>query len=95
MYLRRRLGLVYGLLIAKALQVIPPHFAPENLADTGLAASLTLFISLALLVTWAFYFDKEAVRRMGFVYAERLFECLSSVPSAAPRKRASKPAIKN
>jgi hypothetical protein len=88
-------GVVYGLLIAKALQVIPPHFAPVNLVDPGLAAGLTLLISLALFVAWAFYFDKEAVRRMGFVYAERLFECLSSLPSAAPRKRASKPAAKS
>ena len=85
-------GIVYGLLIAKVLQVTPPHFAPVNLADPGLAAGLTLLISLALLAAWLFYFDKEAVRRMGFVYAERLFECLSSLPSAAPRKRASKPA---
>lgn len=85
-------GVVYGLLIAKILQVIPLRFAPVNLADPGLAAGLTLLISLALLVAWLFYFDKEAVRRMGFVYAERLFECLPSLPSAAPRKRASKPA---
>lgn len=85
-------GIVYGLLIAKVLQVTPPHFAPVNLVDPSLAAGLTLLTSLALLVAWLFYFDKEAVRRMGFVYAERLFECLSSLPSAAPRKRASKPA---
>lgn len=85
-------GVVYGLLIAKILQVIPPRFAPVNLADPGLAAGLALLTSLALLVAWLFYFDKEAIRRMGFVYAERLFECLPSLPSAAPQKRASKPA---
>lgn len=84
-------GIVYGLLIAKVLQVTPPNFVPLNLADPGLAAGLTLLISLALLAAWLFYFDKEAVRRMGFVYAERLFECLPSLPST-PRKRAAKPA---
>lgn len=83
-------GIAYGLLIAKVLQVTSPHFVPVNLADPGLAAGLTLLISLALLVAWLFYFDSEAVRRMGFVYAERLFECLSSLPSVTPRKRASK-----
>ena len=85
------LGIVYGLLIAKILQVVPPHFNLEHLADPGLAAGLTLLISLALLAAWLLYFDQGAVRRMGFVYAERLFECLPSLPSSAPRKRASKP----
>ena len=86
-----RLGIVYGLLIAKILQVVPPHFDPVHLADPGLAAGLTLLISLALLAAWLLYFEQGAVRRMGFVYAERLFECLPSLPSSAPRKRASKP----
>lgn len=86
------LGVLYGLLIAKILQVTPPHFYPENIADPGLAAGLTLLISIALLATWLLYFDQGAVRRMGFVYAERLFECLPSLPSSAPRKKAPKSA---
>lgn len=73
------LGIVYGLLIAKALQAAPPHFDPVRLADPGLAAGLTLIISVALLAGWLLYFEQEAVRRMGFVYAERLFECLPSL----------------
>lgn len=85
------LGVLYGLLIAKVLQVTPPRFDPVHLADLGLAAGLTLLISLALLAAWLLYFDQGAVRRMGFVYAERLFECLPSLPSSAPRKRAPKP----
>ena len=85
------LGILYGLLIAKILQVAPPHFDPVHFADPGLAAGLTLLISLALLAAWLLYFDQSAVRRMGFVYAERLFECLPSLPSSAPRKRAPKP----
>lgn len=84
------LGGIYGLLISKVLQVTPPHFFPENIADPGLAAGLTLLISIALLATWLLYFDQGAVRRMGFVYAERLFECLPSLPSSAPRKKAQK-----
>ena len=84
------LGIIYGLLIAKILQVAPPHFDPMQLADPGLAAGMTLLISLVLLTAWLLYFDESAVRRMGFVYAERLFECLSSLPSSATRKRASK-----
>lgn len=85
------LGVLYGLLIAKVLQVAPPHFDPLHFADPGLAAGLSLVVSLALLAAWLLYFDHEAVRRMGFVYAERLFECLPVLPSSAPRKKAPKP----
>lgn len=85
------LGIIYGLLIAKVLQVVPPHFDPMHFADPGLAAGLTLLISLALLVAWLLYFDQGAVRRLGFVYAERLFECLPSLSSSAPRKKPAKP----
>ena len=71
----------------KGLRVAPPHFNPMNFADPGLAAGLTLLISLALLAAWLLYFDQDSVRRMGFVYAERLFECLPSLSSSAPRKK--------
>lgn len=80
------LGIVYGLVIAKVLQVVPPHFVPASLADPGLAAGLTLLISSSLLAGWLLYFDQNAVKRMGFVYAERLFECLPILPSSTPRK---------
>lgn len=76
------LGIVYGLLIAEILQLTPPHFVPAHLANPGLATGLTLLISIALLAAWLFYFDQSAVKRMGFVYAERLFECLPSLPSS-------------
>ena len=85
------LGILYGLLIAKVLHVAPPHFEPAHLADPGLAAGMTLLVSLALLAAWLLYFDQGAVRRMGFVYAERLFECLPSLPSSTPRKKPTKP----
>lgn len=85
------LGIAYGLVIAKVLQVIPPHFVPAHLAEPGLAADLTLLTSMALLAGWLLYFDKSAVRRMGFVYAERLFECLPILPSSAPLEWVSTP----
>jgi len=83
-------GLGYGLVIAKAIQLAPLTLALANLVDPGLPAALTLIVSGALLAAWMFYFDADAVRRLGFAYAERLFECLSSLPSAAPRKRTTK-----
>lgn len=84
-------GLVYGCLIAGVLRVKPPEVDLIHLADPGLAAGLTLLISSALLMAWLFYFDSAAVKRMGIAYAERLFECLPSLPT--PRSR--KPALKS
>jgi peptidoglycan/LPS O-acetylase OafA/YrhL len=81
------LGLLYGLLIAKVVQLDPPAFTPANMADPGLAASLTLLVSVAMLAAWLFYFNADAVRRVGFTYAERLFEALAAM--ATPRKRAA------
>lgn len=80
-------GIIYGLLIARVLQVTPPHFNPLQLADPGLAAGLTLLISLALLAAWIFYFNEDSVKHMGFTYAERLFECLPSLSSPPPSKK--------
>jgi hypothetical protein len=84
------LGMLYGLAFAGVVQVNVPYVAPANLLNPGLAAGLSLLVSISLLAAWLFYFDKAAVRRIGFAYAERLFELLPSLPSAAPRKRAVK-----
>jgi len=85
-------GIFYGLLISKALRVAPFEFAPVHLLDPGLPAALTLGISIALLLAWVAYFNADTVRRIGFVYAERLFECLVNLPSAGRGKpRAARP----
>ena len=73
------------------VQIRPLYFAPANLLSHGLAACLSLLVSVSLLAAWLFYFDKASVRRIGFAYAERLFELLPSLTSAAPGKRATKP----
>jgi hypothetical protein len=80
-------GLVYGLVIAGVLQLKPLGATLANLGDPGLAGGLTLLVSLAMLLAWCFYFDEDKVRRIGFAYAERLFEHLPSL-SGAPKARA-------
>lgn len=73
------LGLAYGLVISQALFLSPFRFEPTALASPGLAGALTIAISLFLLLSWLFYFNEDRVRSIGFVYAERLFERLSSM----------------
>lgn len=84
------LGAAHGLVLAEVLQPTLPYMDIANLFTPGLAAGLTLLISLALLASWLFYFTQAAVWRIGCVYAERLFEQLSSVRSTI-RKSTSGP----
>lgn len=79
-------GIFYGLLISKALRADPFEFAPIHLLDPGLPAALTLGISIALLLAWIAYFNADTVRRIGFTYAERLFECLVKLPATGRGK---------
>ncbi|MBS0292557.1 MAG: hypothetical protein JSS01_08570, partial [Proteobacteria bacterium] len=82
------LGLFYGLVLAGVVGLDPLAVNLVSLAQPGLAAAMTLVISVALLASWLFYFEADAVQRVGFAYAERLFECLPSLPSVAKRKKA-------
>ncbi|HDR2471652.1 hypothetical protein ABG794_06150 [Enterobacter soli] len=81
------LGIVYGLIIAKVLTIIPPHFEIIHFANPGLAASMTLLISFILLTSWVFYFNEDSIKRIGFSYAERLFESLLSLRGVSSKRK--------
>lgn len=83
-------GFTYGILLSKTIAFKPIQMFPERMADPGLPAGLTLACSLLLLWAWCFYFKKSMVRRIGFAYAERLYEQLGALTT--PRtKSAAKP----
>lgn len=73
-------GIIYGLALAGAVKVDPLSFNIHGLLPPGLSGGLTLLVSLALLTAWLGYFNRNQVRAMGNVYAERLFEKLASLP---------------
>lgn len=81
------IGLLYSLFTGKVLSLNPPYAALADLSGFGLAPGLSLLVSLSLLAAWLFYFNEDAVRRVGFAYAERLFECLPKVKAPASSKR--------
>lgn len=85
------IGLTYGSIIGKFLLLTPPHVDAKALADPGLASGLTMLISISLLVAWLFYFNKTAVRHIGFAYAERLFERLTTLKTTATTRKAKAP----
>lgn len=76
------IGIIWALLLGRVLRFDEPYFVAANLLRPGLAYGLTLSLSVILLSAWVFYFNRDAVKRVGFAYAERLFECLHSLPSA-------------
>lgn len=83
-------GIAYGLLLSGLIQFRPITLEWERLAEPGLAAGLTLLVGFTMLACWLFFFNRDAVWRIGVVYAERLFECLPSL--TGPRKKsATKP----
>lgn len=84
------IGFAYGLNIEKVLMLNAPYVVPENLRAPSLAAALTLFISAVLLLAWLFHFNADAVRGIGFSYAERLFEAATGATQPKTRKPRSK-----
>ncbi|MEP7297868.1 MAG: hypothetical protein ABI702_16925 [Burkholderiales bacterium] len=68
-------GLIAGIVLSKTLQLHPLDFDIDRLTAAG---GVTFAGSISLLVAW-FYFTHDTVRRIGIVYAERLFESLKSL----------------
>jgi hypothetical protein len=78
------LGILFGLVLSKAIQLKPMALDFSNLAEPGLAGGISVTISLVLLFSWMSV-NENAVRRMGNVYAERLFESLKGLPNKRKR----------
>lgn len=72
-------GVLSGMLMAGVIGMRTPFVNFVNVHGIGLPAGLTLLVSVVLFVIWLFYFNEQAVRRIGFSYAERLFECLPTL----------------
>lgn len=77
-------GIALGLVLSKVLQLSPLELDFAKLAEPGLAGGVTLAVSVTQLLTWT-YFTESAVKRMGYVYAERLFDSLRSLPTKRKR----------
>jgi hypothetical protein len=74
------LGIVLGLLLGKVVHIHPLGLDSDNLLSPGAAGGMTLVVAVALLFFWS-HFNADQVRRMGYVYAERLFESMKSLPT--------------
>lgn len=77
-------GFLSGVLMSGVISLNPPFVNLANIEHIDLSTGLTLLVSLALCAAWLFYFNEGAVRRIGFAYAERLFECLPTIRKRQP-----------
>lgn len=78
-------GLLYGLAIGGVVSFHPVGVDASRLTAPGLESGISIAVALFLLLAWVLYFTEDKVRRIGFSYAERLFEQLGSL--SAPRGR--------
>lgn len=83
------LGIAIGLVLSGVLHITASGFQLDGIASVKPTGAMTVGISLAIFAAW-FYFTEDAVRRMGYVYAERLFESLKTLP----RKNMKSPVTK-
>jgi len=79
------LGFLLALVVAKIAHIKSPYISLENIVEPGLPGGISMLVSASLFAAWAFYFNEDKVRRMGYAYAERLFEQLSAIPK--PQKK--------
>jgi hypothetical protein len=73
------IGGLYGLEIAGAFMQQEPYLDPSKLLQSGLPVAVTFMVSGVMFVAWLFYFRPSTIWRVGCVYAERLFEHLSTL----------------
>ncbi|WP_244103520.1 hypothetical protein [Burkholderia ambifaria] len=83
-------GIMFGLLQCQVIRFAPFQIQIAKLLAPGTAAGITLFGAAAILLSWM-YFTEAHVKRIGYAYAERLFESAAGV-GAAQRGATRRPA---
>lgn len=83
-------GLILGLFLSGAFRLTTSGLEFVGIDQLRVTGIITFGLSLALFFAW-FYFTTDAVKQMGYVYAERLFESLKALPKLT-KTRAKKPA---
>jgi hypothetical protein len=87
-FLTSLLGIVVGVFLSGAISLQPLAFDALRLLDPPLHSVLTLGVSGALFFGW-FFFGPTSVRRIGFAYAERLFETLGTLTTPRTSRKKS------
>jgi len=73
------IGLFLGLLMAQVVGLQPLDFDVAKLLAPGLAGGISIAVPVAMIIAWLFFATKSDIRKIGDVYAERLFEAIKDV----------------
>jgi hypothetical protein len=73
------IALAYGFAEAGVIHGRSPYVSVDRLGQLDLSVGITVAVSFAFFAVWLLHFKPAAVRRIGFAYAERLFERLPSL----------------
>lgn len=76
------IGIVFGLVQGQILQFSPIRMQVIKLLSPGAAAGITLFSATIIFLSWM-YFTEAHLKRIGYTYAERLFESASGINAAS------------
>jgi len=79
------ISFTYGLAEGGVIGAHSPYVSVDRLAQLDISVGITLAVSAVFLAAWLLHFNAGAVRRIGFVYAERLFERLPSLKAQPVR----------
>lgn len=83
------LGILLSAFTANAFTLNPPYVAMANILHPGAPIALAMISDAVIAIAWL-SFTQNGLRRVGFAYAERLFECLDSLPQdthSAPQQQ--------
>ncbi|UTV58089.1 hypothetical protein [Burkholderia arboris] len=83
------IGIFFGLLQSQVIQFTPLHIQVSKLLTPGTAAGITLFGATVILFSWI-YFTEAHLKRIGYAYAERLFEAACEIEVPTQRDGARK-----
>ncbi|WP_321928559.1 hypothetical protein [Burkholderia cenocepacia] len=78
------IGMFFGLLQSQVVQFAPLQIQVSKLLAPGTAAGITLFGATAILFSWL-YFTEAHLKRIGYAYAERLFESACEIDVSPPQ----------
>lgn len=78
--------LLGGVILAGALASNPPGVAWSRLAAPGIAGSVAMGSALVIALVWC-ALTRTGLKRVGIAYADRLFECLDTLPAAGRTRK--------
>jgi hypothetical protein len=80
---------IFLIVTSGLIGLAPPYLLVKALPTISFNYAMAIGISILMLCVWPLFSNERSVRRIGDAYADRLFEAISLLPAAKPRKAAT------